>query len=703
MNVVLVYEKALKNYILKAKFYLYKENLIFGIENTESNANATSSDIDGPTLENSRGFRVNIEDCGRIQHEAQHLTIMSLEIHVNTKNSLNPDPKNDPVSVIFYSIYHSTESFEQEVVGVIAVDSFQKDCSLKGNHAFKTNFLNLIPGVKTSQVYIVEDEKAAFDKLVCVVKEWDPDILIGFEIQMLSWGYLIERANFLNMNLPSMLSRLLTKKEEPKFEHVLEDNTVTDQTADIDRINIPGRIVLNLWRLLRKEITLNVYSFENVCYHVLHRRIPCYTPMKLTEWFLGRQKDIVVRFYVTRVLSSIHILEKLDTIRRTGEMARLYGIDFYEVLSRGSQFRVESMMLRTAAPMRYFPVSPSAQQRSHSRAPECVPLIMEPESKFYQDPVVVLDFQSLYPSIMIAYNYCFSTCLGRLEHLGKDDPFEFGCTSLSIPPSLLRKLALEDNIHFSPQGVAFVRSRVRKGVLPLMLEEILNARIMVKQSLKKIKNNNALKKLLDARQLGLKLISNVTYGYTGASFSGRMPCVEVADSIVGKARETLERAIKLIENTPEWGASVVYGDTDSLFIYLPNRSLEEAFKLGYEIAEAVTRTNPEPVKLKFEKMCTWSEKELDTKIKLKLKITIFNCQAKNFSPYSHTSDPGKFEFMIKILKPILEWFKTSFGLDIDRFSTEIAVKMIIPCRPLGLRESFPPTLSLPNLNLSINF
>ena len=37
--------------------------------------------------------------------------------------------------------------------------------------------------------------------------------------------------------------------------------------------------------------------------------------------------------------------------------------------------------------------------------------------------------------------------------------------------------------------------------------------------------------MLDARQLGLKLIANVTYGYTGASFSGRMPCIEVGDSV----------------------------------------------------------------------------------------------------------------------------------------------------------------------------
>ena len=42
-----------------------------------------------------------------------------------------------------------------------------------------------------------------------------------------------------------------------------------------------------------------------------------------------------------------------------------------------------------------------------------------PVFRMYTDPVVVLDFQSLYPSMIIAYNYCFSTCLGRVEHLGQ--------------------------------------------------------------------------------------------------------------------------------------------------------------------------------------------------------------------------------------------------------------------------------------------
>ena len=71
---------------------------------------------------------------------------------------------------------------------------------------------------------------------------------------------------------------------------------------------------------------------------------------------------------------------------------------------------------------------------------------------------------------------------------------------------------------------------------------------------------------------------------------------------MSKGKETLERAIKIVESTPKWGARVVYGDTDSLFVLLKGKSKDEAFEIGAEIADVVTAANPKPVKLKFEKV-----------------------------------------------------------------------------------------------------
>ncbi|CRK15114.1 hypothetical protein BN1723_010541 [Verticillium longisporum] len=112
----------------------------------------------------------------------------------------------------------------------------------------------------------------------------------------------------------------------------------------------------------------------------------------------------------------------------------------------------------------------------------------------------------------------------------------------------------------------------------------------------------SLQQLLNNRQLALKLLANVTYGYTSASFSGRMPCSEIADSIVQTGRETLERAIAFIHSQERWNAEVVYGDTDSLFIHLKGSTKDQAFDIGNEIAKEITDMNPRPIKLKFEKV-----------------------------------------------------------------------------------------------------
>ncbi|XP_074472184.1 DNA polymerase zeta catalytic subunit isoform X2 [Sebastes fasciatus] len=560
-----------------------------------------NSQIEGPSIANSYGFKISMQNLqdAKALHEVQHLTLMGMELHARTRRDLEPDPEFDPICALFYCLSSDAplpDVDSTQLSGAIVVDKDHQSCD-QGHRGAAP--LLVRSGVSGLQVTYATDEKMLFQELITIMRRFDPDILVGYEAQMRSWGYLLQRAAALGGDLCQQLSRVPGDSRENRFAADRDEYGADHMTE----INIIGRITLNLWRVMKTEATLNNYSFENVAFHVLHQRFPLYSPRTLSDWFdhkthLYRWK--MVDHYVSRVRATMQLLQQHDIIGRTSELARLFGIQFFHVLTRGSQYRVESMMLRVAKPLNYIPVTPNVQQRAQQRAPQCIPLVMEPESRFYSNSVVVLDFQSLYPSIVIAYNYCFSTCLGHVDSLGTSDEFKFGCTSLRVPPEVLYQL--RNDITVSPNGIAFIKSSVRKGVLPSMLEEILTTRIMVKQSMKAYKQDKALMRLLDARQLGLKLIANVTFGYTAASYSGRMPSVEVGDSIVHKARETLERAIKMVNDTKKWGARVVYGDTDSMFVLLKGATKEQAFKIGNEIAEAVTATNPKPVKLKFEKV-----------------------------------------------------------------------------------------------------
>ncbi|XP_063773215.1 DNA polymerase zeta catalytic subunit isoform X2 [Pseudophryne corroboree] len=557
-----------------------------------------TSQIEGPSLNNSYGFKVtaqNLQDAKSL-HEVQHLTLMCMELHARTRRDLEPDPEFDPICALFYCLssdFPLPYSDKTEITGAIVIS---QEATVNEDSRISVLTRSGITGFQTTYA---ADEKELFEKLLNLIRRYDPDILLGYEVQMHSWGYLLQRASALNVDLCQQMSRIPEDKKDNRFT-ADKDEYGADTMSEI---NIVGRIVLNVWRMMRTEVALTNYTFENVAFHILHQRFPLFTSRTLSDWFDNKSDMYRWRMtdhYMSRVHGTLQLLEQLDLIGRTSELARLFGIQFLHVLTRGSQYRVESMMLRLAKPMNYIPVTPSTQQRSQMRAPQCIPLVMEPESKFYSNSILVLDFQSLYPSIVIAYNYCYSTCLGNIENLGKCEEFQFGCTSLCVPPDLLYQL--RHDITVSPNGVGFVKASVRKGVLPLMLEEILKTRIMVKQSMKEYKHDKSLTRLLDARQLGLKLIANVTFGYTAANFSGRMPCVEIGDSILHKSRETLERAIKLVNDTKKWGAKVVYGDTDSMFVLLKGATKEQSFKIGQEIAEAVTATNPKPVKLKFEKM-----------------------------------------------------------------------------------------------------
>lgn len=552
-------------------------------EALENSQRAKRSQIEGPTQHNTYVPRYR-PPADPTSQEYVAMSILSMELFVPTANAAC-DPASDEIVAIAWSFQDG---------GISHLEGDRRSHYRSG--IMTLGHVNLDQTrLRDLDVQPFEDEADLINTMIDEVRDLDPDILVGWEVQASSWGYFMLRAKGHGIDVKDLLGRAPSTRSGP-----VGDNWGVRHTSTL---KITGRHVLNIWRLMRSELTLAFYTFHNVVRHVLKQKVPYYANATLKNWYLNgtpAQCSRLLSYFSDMTCMLLEILDETQAVTKASEFARVFGIDFFSVLSRGSQFKVESFMLRIAKPESFVLLSPSKSQVGQQNAAECIPLVMEPESAFYKAPLLVLDFQSLYPSIMVAYNYCYSTCLGRIkEFKGKN---RFGVLDhLDIPAGLLEKL--KGHLNVAPNGMIYVKPTVRKSLLAKMLTEILDTRVMVKQGMKLAKDNKALMRTLEARQLSLKFIANVTYGYTSATFSGRMPAVEVADSIVQSGRETLEKAIRMIEANPQWNAKVVYGDTDSIFCALgSDTTKEQAFVIGSQIEEAVTAANPAPIRLKFEKV-----------------------------------------------------------------------------------------------------
>lgn len=181
-------------------------------------------------------------------------------------------------------------------------------------------------------------------------------------------------------------------------------------------------------------------------------------------------------------------------------------------------------------------------------------LVLEPKKGLYDKYVLLLDFNSLYPSIIQEFNVDFTT-VQRSADPDADDQLP------DLPDQSL------------PQGV-----------LPKLLKTLVERRRQVK-SLMKGNTNQAELGQLDIRQKALKLTANSMYGCLGFSHS-RFYCKPLAMLITAKGREILQSTVDLAETTK---LEVIYGDTDSIMIYTNTDDLSEVKRMGNEFKKIVNQ------------------------------------------------------------------------------------------------------------------
>lgn len=247
------------------------------------------------------------------------------------------------------------------------------------------------------------------------------------------------------------------------------------------------------------------------------------------------------------------------------ELSKLVGLPLVEVSRATASQLVESLLLRRAFERNELvPNKPSSEEiRGREENPIQGAFVKTPPAGVYEN-IAVLDFKSLYPSIIISHNIDVTTV---------------GCDCCS-----------EKEAFVSPQGHKFCAKR--KGIIPETLGFVLDERFKLKSEMKKLSKDSAEYKALDARQWGLKILANSFYGYLLYARS-RWYSRKGGEATTAWARQYIHETIAKAENA---GFRVLYADTDSLFLEYPKGGEEKinAFK------KSVNDVLPERMELELE-------------------------------------------------------------------------------------------------------
>merc|ERR1719277_76077 len=157
------------------------------------------------------------------------------------------------------------------------------------------------------------------------------------------------------------------------------------------------------------------------------------------------------------------------------------------------------------------------------------------------------------------------------------------CYTTLLTPESIRRVPPEQ-VTTTPSGCKFVKATARRGLLPMILEELLAARKRAKKEMAEA-TDPLTQSVLNGRQLALKISANSVYGFTGATV-GQLPCLEISSSVTAFGREMIDQTKNYVEakytiqNGFEHDAQVIYGDTDSVMVKFGADSVKEAMRLG---------------------------------------------------------------------------------------------------------------------------
>lgn len=427
-----------------------------------------------------------------------------------------------------------------------------------------------------------------------VLQHYDPDLVGGYNILDFDIPYIVDRVTILSE------SGQTVRPIAGRDGRLLSYRKIGLRTM----ITMPGRVVVDALPLIRSQFSLKRYTLRNVAKELLDMEKLDVAPSEMEEHW-NDNGERLLRFidYAQRDSElALELFLRLRLLDKYIAVAQVSGSLLQEVVEGGQTSMVDNLLLREYGKHnRVIPPKPSDDEvnfRNINSEGLKGGEVLEPRKGLLEN-IIIMDYKSLYPTIMMAHNLCYTTVIEKDRPSGE-----------TIKP---------------PSGGEFVPADVFKGIMPSILEYLLTRRSATKKRMRAAATDEE-HRVLDATQLALKILLNSFYGYSGYT-RARLYSLPLANAVTSYGRENILNTRALINGTisrvilrnntalftedidaPEPGdkilsLSVVYGDTDSVFVQCSSRSemtMDDIWLTGSKIAAFVSATLPDPMELEFE-------------------------------------------------------------------------------------------------------
>ncbi|XP_029384772.1 DNA polymerase alpha catalytic subunit [Echeneis naucrates] len=424
---------------------------------------------------------------------------------------------------------------------------------------------------KNGKVEIAGTERALLGFFLAKMHKIDPDVLVGHDIFGFDLEVLLQRINVCKVPHWSKIGRL-RRVNMPKLG---------GRSAFAEKNATCGRLVCDVEISAKELIRCKSYHLTELAAQVLKtERVAI--PQEEIKNFYSDSPHLLYLLELTWTDAKLilQIMCELNVLPLALQITNIAGNVMSRTLMGGRSERNEFLLLHAFHEKNYIvPDKPSFKKaqlemvegeddvdtgkgKRKKKAAYAGGLVLDPKVGFYDKFVLLLDFNSLYPSIIQEFNICFTTVQREAYNTQKrnqeDEPEEIP----EIPDSDLEM-----------------------GILPKEIRKLVERRKQVKQLMKQQEINPDLYLQYDIRQKALKLTANSMYGCLGFSFS-RFYAKPLAALVTHKGREILMHTKDMVQ---KMNLEVIYGDTDSIMINTNSRSLEEVFKLGNKVKAEVNK------------------------------------------------------------------------------------------------------------------